>query len=214
MALFKKKKKEALTYVEAHNRAVGKYKKASFFLLWAGIVNFLSAIIGAFQSMSSAWPSSGYAMSFSVQILINATLVEYLDTWVAIILILLISAILGGLFCLLGAFAVRGFKVFLFVGIGLYLVDFACMFPFYEISVLKQYWNWTPYAFTLATHLVILIFLFIAVYYYFLVINIEKHKNNSQVDSATTFETKEETEVIAISEEESEGKDKDDSKQK
>ncbi|HOC80588.1 MAG TPA: hypothetical protein PKK21_01770, partial [Bacilli bacterium] len=61
-----------------------------------------------------------------------------------------------------------GKKRLLFIGAALYLADFAAVFLVYGA-------NWgTPYAFTIAPHLVILVALAIAIYEYFNVIAIER----------------------------------------
>lgn len=165
------KKKPQLTYTEAHNKAVRLYRKTAIFLLWAGVISVLATIIGVFRS------ESGYGMSLAVNIYIFRLIATLaLEDYIQYIIFFAVSVGTGALFAALGFFAQQGKKVFLFVGLGLYLADFAAVFFVYGA-------NWkTTYAFTIATHLVILAALIIAVFEYYHVITIEKlYRGTSKV---------------------------------
>lgn len=156
------------TYADLHNKAVRLYRKTAIFLMWAGVVSILATIIAIFRS------EAGYGMSLAVNIFLNR-LIEALElpSFATYLIIFALSIATGALFAVLGFFAQQGKKVFLFVGAGLYLVDFAAVFLVYGA-------NWdTTYAFTIATHLVILGALAIAIFEYFNVIAIERRFRGS-----------------------------------
>ncbi len=178
----KKKTKRVVPYSVAHNRAVKLYKKTSTFLLWAGVLNLLSSFIGIIQMVSNNnlvangntynWPKSGFALSFSLQIYLNSLLIKNLNIVGAYLLIILIALILGVTFALLGIFSSKGKFIYLIVGSGVYLLDFIAMFFVYNFTDVVMVW--TNYAFTLASHVIILIANVIALAMFFSVIEIEK----------------------------------------
>lgn len=183
----KKKAKRVIPYSVAHNKAVNLYKKTSTFLLWAGVLNLFSSIIGVIQMVSNTnlvvnditynWPRSGFALSFSVQLLIDSLLIENLNSVAAYLLIILIALALGTLFAFLGIFSSKGKIVFLLTGTFIYLLDFIAMFFVYTYSSVVMVW--TNYAFSLASHVIILIANVIAISMFFSVIEIEKkYKGN------------------------------------
>ena len=71
-----KDQKHIPTYSERHNKAVRIYQKASFFLLWAGVVNVIAAIFGVF-GVGTTTDSEGnivdyrYSMCFSINKFLN-----------------------------------------------------------------------------------------------------------------------------------------------
>ena len=176
-----KKGKRKISYFEAHNKAVRAYQKSSIFLLWAGIINLFSLIIGLIQIAASktlsgltyAWPESGFSMNFSLQQLFNRLLIENIASSVlAYVLLILIALFLSASFAFLGFFASRGKKWILLSGFSLYCIDFILLFIFVHFSLIP--FVWTNYAFSLATHVVILIACIIAIIEYYNVIHIEK----------------------------------------
>ena len=189
----KRKAKREIGYVAAHNRAVNLYKKTSTFLLWAGVLNVFSVIIGIIQMMANSnlvvneqaynWPRSGFALSFSLQIFLNSLLINNLDKVLADVLIILIALSLGALFAFFGVFASKGKLLFLVGGSVIYLLDFVAMFFVYNMFMIEQLRTWTNYAFTLASHVVILIAMTIAIAMYLTVIEIEKkYKGESSLN--------------------------------
>ncbi|MFA5480971.1 MAG: hypothetical protein WC282_01105 [Bacilli bacterium] len=158
-----KKPQPQQTYSELHNKAVRLYRKSALFLLWAGIISLLAVVLGLFQQ------NSGYAMSLAVNILLNRLLLQLgLPGYAYNLLIVAVAIASGALFSALGYFAQLGKKLFLFIGLGLYLADFAVVFIVYE-----PIWT-SEYGITIATHLIILGALFVAVYQYYKVIVIEE----------------------------------------
>ncbi len=193
--------KRPLTYLEAHNKAVRLYQKSSIFLLWAGIVNLFSIIIGIIQILASsiienlpyAWPTSGFSMGLSIQQLVNKLLLENVKgTLIVDFLMIIIALILSAGFALLGFYASRGKKWVLLLGSSLYVADFALMIIVCSLNLVP--FNYTNYAFSIATHVVILLACIVAISQYYNVIHIEvvfKGKNALKLDEEV------ESEVIA-----------------
>lgn len=175
-----KRQKHQFTYSEAHNKAVKMYQRSAIFLLWAGVVNVFAIVIGVIQLAANSlvtqvqfpWPTSGFAMSFSVQILLNSVMIKSLDSLAADILMIIIGLVLGGLFAALGFFASKGKRWVLLLGTALYAIDFGIMFFVYESGFVARLW--TNYAFTLVTHIVVLVACIVAIVEYYNVIHIEK----------------------------------------
>ncbi len=170
-----KEKKHIPTYSERHNKAVRIYQKASFFLLWAGVVNVIAAIFGVF-GVGTTTDSEGnivdyrYSMCFSINKFLNYYLEQSgLDQWLFSLIIVFLALAMGGLFALFGYLASSGKRLYLFAGAILYVLDFVLFFfAFYNSP-------WTSYAFGLATHAVILVAIGVAIFEYFNVLSIEAH---------------------------------------
>ena len=199
-----KKARKEVSYVDAHNKAVKLYQKATLFFMWAGILCVFAAVIGVIQSAAGAsngnitdftWPSSGFALSLSINIYLSYLFLSSLDMVMANFLIILISLVLGAGFALIGVFSARGKLWLLITGLALYLLDFALSFFVYFASPLSSYFVWTNYAFTLALHVVILAAGIVALIEYYRVLDIEKRFTKPH-----TLEKEEETEVIASGE--------------
>jgi len=164
------KNKTQYSYAELHNKAVRMYRKTALFLLWAGVASVLATLIGIFEV------DSGFAMSFSANIYLNHLLLgSDLPSYAKYIIIFAAAILTGALFAALGYFAQLGKKAFLFAALALYLADFAAIFFVYDAI-----WT-TPYAFTLATHLVVLGAVMVAVFSYYNVISIERRFHGDAV---------------------------------
>ena len=199
----KKKEKKKLSDIALFNRSLNRYKKSVFFLFWAGIINFLAAIIGVIQSKGEFWPSSGYALSFSSQIFINTLLYSYLDPMIAIFIILIISMVLGAFFVLCGIYSQKGYVILFYLCSGFYLLDFIFLFfVYFLIPLSRPIYNWTNFAFTLVMHLVVLFFIGAGYYYYFKVNKMLKKNREVRKHKNLDIDFKEEVEIIAIKKEE------------
>ena len=199
----KKKEKKKLSDIALFNRSLNRYKKSVFFLFWAGIINFLAAIIGVIQSKGEFWPSSGYALSFSSQIFINTLLYSYLDPMIAIFIILIISMVLGAFFVLCGIYSQKGYVILFYLGSGFYLLDFIFLFfVYFLIPLSRPIYNWTNFAFTLVMHLVVLFFIGAGYYYYFKVNKMLKKNREVRKHKNLDIDFKEDVEIIAIKKEE------------
>ena len=190
-------------YVDAHNKAVRHYQKACLFLLYAGVLGLFAAIIGVVQMAVTVeevlpgefnWPSSGYALSLSLQIFLSSLLLANLDQVLASFLIIIISILFGALFGALGFFATKGRREFLIIGLALYFLDFVFMFFVYHSSLLYVAFVWTNYAFSLALHVIVIGFAIAALVFYYQVFDIEKKfKGEKNVN----FKQEEKRETIA-----------------
>lgn len=199
----KKKEKKKLSDIALFNRSLNRYKKSVFFLFWAGIINFLAAIIGVIQSKGEFWPSSGYALSFSSQIFINTLLYSYLDPMIAIFIILIISMVLGAFFVLCGIYSQKGYVILFYLCSGFYLLDFIFLFfVYFLIPLSRPIYNWTNFAFTLVMHLVVLFFIGAGYYYYFKVNKMLKKNREVRKHKNLDIDFKEDVEIIAIKKEE------------
>ncbi len=195
-----KHRKHQITYSEAHNKAVKMYQKTSIFILWAGVVNVFAIVVGVIQlaanstvsSMPFKWPSSGFAMCLTCQMLLNSIMIQSLDSLAADILMILVGLVIGGGFAAIGFFASKGKRWLLLLGSGLYAIDFGGMFFGYESGLVAR--TWTNYAFTLVTHIVVLIACLIAIVEYYNVLHIEKVFNG---EHSLKLDEEIESEVIA-----------------
>ncbi|HBF68343.1 MAG TPA: hypothetical protein DDW20_03375 [Firmicutes bacterium] len=195
-----KKQKQPITYQQAHNKAVKMYQKTSIFLMWAGLLNIFAIIIGAIQlgtnsiieNLSFKWPTSGFALNFTLQIFLNCLILKSCDLLLANFLMILIAIVLGAGFACLGVFASKGRIKILLIGTGLYALDFIAMFFVYIYSGVPSIW--TNYAFTLACHVVVLVGMIIAIVEYYNVLHIEKVFKG---DNKIKIEEEVESEVIA-----------------
>lgn len=188
----KKAKKKPLTYEEAHNKALRLYSKTALFLLWIGVLNVLSSLIGVIQVAKSGgnWPSSGYALATSFQIAINFALSHLnIPVWDSL-LIFFISVLFGALFAFLGLISTKGYKVPLIIGISLYFLDFIALFLIYFLYIDPM--NMTNFFFSLILHIFLLGGLFVAVYNYIKIIRLEvKYKGNKEFNVETSYKVKE-----------------------
>ena len=197
------KPKREISYIDAHNKAVKHYQKASLFLLYAGVLGLFAAIIGVVQMATTQvevlpgefnWPSSGFALSLSLQIYLDSLLLAHLDQVLASFLIIILSLVFGSLFGFLGYFATRGRRIFLIIGLALYFLDFIFMFFFYHLNLGSVGFVWTNYAFSLALHVIVIGFAIAGLVFYYQVFDIEKKFKG---DNAVNFKQEEKRETIA-----------------
>lgn len=179
------RKVKQVNYVDAHNKAVRSYKKTSMFLMWAGLISVFASIIGVIQIAANStlegnaylWPTSGFALNFSIEIYLSSLFIQNLDIGLAYFLIILTSIIFAGIFVTLSIFSSKGYKVLLILGSALYALDFIFMFFIYVFLGVPKVW--TNYAFTLVTHIVVCLGLIYAIIQYYNVLHIEKVFNKS-----------------------------------
>ena len=195
-------KTKEISYVTAHNKAVRLFQKTALFLMWGAILAVFSAIIGIIQNVSGSlnelagtvlWPTSGFALGYSLEIYLAFVFLTHLDNVLAGFLIILVAIVLGTIFAFLGLFASRGYLWVLLLGLGLYSIDFVAIFFVYHLSGLNVIYSWTNYAFSIATHVIIFSACIVAIIEYYRVLDIEKRFKIQQ----PSFEKKEETEIIA-----------------
>jgi len=142
--MWKRKKKSPPTYADAHNKAVKLYQKTSFFLFWAGIINIIAAIFGIFGLGTTTINGEVVDYRYSMCLTLNKVIFDALeigsglDSWINSLIIFAIALASGALFALFGVLANQGKRIYLFVGSGIYVLDFVLFF-IYDIL----YWqNW------------------------------------------------------------------------
>lgn len=198
-----KRAKRPITYSEAHNRAVRMYHRTSIFLLWAGVMSLFASVLGVIQISAGTivegaalkWPTSGFSLGLSIEMLFYSMLIKSnLDLAVIGILIILIGILFGGMFALIGIFASKGYRWVLFVGTGLYALDFAASFFIFAYSDVPSIF--TNYMLTIFIHIFILAACVVAIIEYYNVLHIEKVFSGKS-DKKANIEEEVESEVIA-----------------
>ena len=176
----KKKEEKAFNYADSHNRAVKSYKRTSLFLMWGGIIGFVSTILGVFNIGSAANGELAinyrYSLTFALnRFIFNALEYSELNIVVTSLLILLISAASAGLVAILGYYAQLGRIRYLYIGMGVYLVDFIALFIYDNgfPTLFERTFNLSIYLFSLFFHIVILGAGVVAIVHYYRVLNIE-----------------------------------------
>lgn len=155
-----------ISYEAAHNRAVRHYKKMSIFLLWAGVLNVMTAVVAVVKG-----GGNDYSMCFAFnQILFLLLGSTSLPAVTQIVLVVAIAVISGAAFALLGYFASLGSKVCLFTGGILYFLDFVALFIW--ISP-----NSSSYVLSIVMHALFLFSIMAALFAYYSVIAVEKKFN-------------------------------------
>jgi hypothetical protein len=150
-------------YETAHNRAVRQYKKMSMFILWSGVLNLVAAIMTVIRGTEA-----DFALAYTFNAIIYRVLIEQssMTTFLLGLLIISIGALSAIIFAAIGFFATLGKRLFLFLGTGLYILDFIALFIFAPAgdSNLAM----------LFMHAMISIALGVAIFSYYKVIDIEK----------------------------------------
>lgn len=156
----------AVTYEVAHNKAVRQFKKMSIFILWAGVLNVISAVIALFQA------GSDYSLCLAFNNVIFLELGDHLSSSPALlkILIVVIAVASGSIFAAIGYFASLGHKVFLFTGAIAYFLDFIVLFIFIAPSN-------TGYMTSILIHAMLMIAIMFSLFAYYSVLAIEKKYN-------------------------------------
>ena len=155
-----------VTYEVAHNKAVRQFKKMSIFILWAGVLNVISAVIAIFQA------GSDYSLCFAFNNIIFLELGAHLASSPALlkILIVVIAVVSGAAFAAVGYFASLGHKAFLFTGAIAYFLDFIVLFVFIDPS-------YTGYLTSILIHAMLMIAIMFSLFAYYSVLAIEKKFN-------------------------------------
>ena len=171
MFKFGRKEKKKLSYVDAHNNAVTKYRRACKAFIWVGVVNFVGLLVGVIQFyLQESADSVPFYYCFGICEFLYSILDGRIPTaafWV-IVSIFTTATTAGAV--LLGLFSSHGKKKLLFLMISIYFVDW--------IFVLLAYFLVTGNVIGLminaGIHVVATFFLVLAVFEYYNVINIEK----------------------------------------
>ena len=171
MFKFGKREKKKLSYVDAHNNAVTKYRRACKAFIWVGVVNFVGLLVGIIQFYLQG---SADSVPFYYCFGISEFLFSFLQGRIPGVLFWIIvgvftTATTAGA-VLLGLFSSHGKKTLLFTMVGIYFGDW--------VFVLLAYFLVTGNVIGLminaGIHIVATFFIILAVFEYYNVINIEK----------------------------------------
>lgn len=165
-------KNRQVSYVETHNAAVLRYRRACKAFIWVGIVNFVGLIIGIIQYyIQNTGDTVPFYLCFGVcDFLFNmlaSTSMPAALFWVIVVLFALATTA-GAV--LLGVFSSQGKKILLFSMAGVYLLDWAFVFLAFFVAGESE----IGLMINAGIHVVASFFVIVAIYQYYNVLNIEK----------------------------------------
>lgn len=177
-------KNRQVSYVDLHNRAVIRYRRACKAFIWAGVVNFLGLIIGIIQYyVQKSTASVPFYLCFGTcDFVFSLLAVANMNAAIYWILVFVINIALTAGAVLLGLYSSFGKKPFLFSMIGSYFLDWILCFLAYFLV----HQELIALMIDAGIHVVVSFFLILAVYQYYNVFNIEKRFK----DIPTVAETK------------------------
>ncbi len=204
MSIFRRNKEAS--YVDLHNNAVIKYRRASRTFIWAGVVNFVGLIIGIVQHYTVE-ANADQPIPFYFCFGMNDLLFSWFESfnmpialfWVIVSLIALATTA-GAV--LLGVYASMGKKKVLIAMISAYGADWLLL-------ILKNILFFSRdgaagLIVNLGIHVIISFFLIVAVYQFYNVINIEKRFKD--IPTVAEVKAKQEQEKLESEEKENEHK--------
>ena len=161
-----------VSYIDAHNTAVIRYRRACKAFIWVGVVNFIGLIIGIIQYFiqDSGWLPFYYCFGindFTFSLLFPIMGVKSVWFWI-IVATFSLATTAGAV--LLGVFSSYGKKIYLFAMIIAYFIDWIMVFLAHFVAgedLLGLMIN-------AGIHVVASFFIIMALYQYYNVINIEK----------------------------------------
>ena len=174
MGIFRRKKEAS--YVDLHNNAVIKYRRAARTFIWAGIVNFVGLIIGVVQHYTIE-ANADQPIPFYFCFGLNDFLFSWFESfnmpialfWVFASLIALATTA-GAV--LLGVYAAMGKKKILIAMISAYGIDW--LFLILKSTLFFARDGLFGLFINLGIHVIISFFIIVAVYQFYNVVNIEK----------------------------------------
>lgn len=174
----KKKQKKTLTYVEAHNKAVNRYKRSARILIWASIFSVIALLIGVIQLYSDSGNSSTLPTYFcygavELSFFLFASF-SSLPPLGYIFIVIGISLVISIGMVFLSVEASQGKRKPLIISVGLYFIDWVI------VIITEILFRPSTFLLTAGFHVIFSVILVIAIYEYFNVINIEKKYNNLQ----------------------------------
>lgn len=205
MGIFFKKKTTA-SYVDLHNSAVIRFRRASRIFIWAGVVNFVGLIIGIVQHYTDS-ANAESPIPFYFCFGLNDLLFSWFETfnlhpalfWV-IVGVIALATTAGAV--LLGVYASMGKKKVLFAMIIAYGVDW--LFILVKNLLLFERDGLIGLLLNVGIHVIISFFIIVAVYQFYNVINIEKRFKD--IPTVAEVKAKEAQEKLESEEKEDEHK--------
>lgn len=179
---FGRKNRQPISYVDAHNNAVTKYRRACKAFIWVGVVNFVGLLIGVIQyyAQGSAETVPFYycfgLCDFLFNLLARVQGLHVALFW-AIVGVITTATTVGAV--LLGLFSAQGKKVLLFTIAGIYLADW--IFALLAFFVVTN--DTIGLMIDAGIHVVASFFIILAIFEYYNVINIEKTYNKQKSES-------------------------------
>ncbi len=171
------RKQRQISYVDMHNTAVIRYRRACRTFIWAGVVNFLGLIIGVVQHYTQE-----AQLEKPIPFFLCFGTCDFLFSWFetfnklplalywVIVAVISLGTTAGA--TLLGLFSSQGKKKILFAMVGAYGLDWVLVFLKYFILFERD--GLVGLLVSVGIHIIISFFLIVAVYYFYNVINIEK----------------------------------------
>ncbi|MGI6714335.1 MAG: hypothetical protein ACOX3K_04775 [Bacilli bacterium] len=166
-----KKVRRPLTYAETHNRSLKIYQNTCSFITWAGLMNFFGAVFALFNRSGTTF----YYLNFTFNQWIFRTLefngLSESSPVAFVVLVLVIAAVSGAGFVLLGQFARRGYHLPLMVGTAIYFVDLILLF-FLPAHLEDPNFRRIGFIF----HGLILMMMVISIIFYYHIVKLQKSK--------------------------------------
>ena len=171
MFKFGRREKKKLSYVDAHNNAVTKYRRACKAFIWVGVVNFVGLLVGIIQFyIQGSADSVPFYYCFGISEFLFSFMQGRVPTALFWVIVAIFTTATTAGAVLLGLFSSHGKKKLLFTMVSIYFVDW--------VFVLLAYFLVTGNVIGLminaGIHVVATFFIILAVFEYYNVINIEK----------------------------------------
>ena len=171
MFKFGRREKKKLSYVDAHNNAVTKYRRACKAFIWVGVVNFVGLLVGIIQFyIQGSADSVPFYYCFGISEFLFSFMQGRVPTALFWVIVTIFTTATTAGAVLLGLFSSHGKKKLLFTMVSIYFVDW--------VFVLLAYFLVTGNVIGLminaGIHVVATFFIILAVFEYYNVINIEK----------------------------------------
>ena len=172
----RKQKVTQLSYVDMHNNAVIRYRRACRTFIWAGVINFIGLLVGIVQHYTIA-ENAEQAIPFFLCFGLGEFLYTWFETFnlhIALywVIVGIISTGLTVGATLLGLFSSQGKKKLLFAMVISYGVDW--IFVFLKSFIFFQRDGLIGLLVSVGVHIIISFFVILAVYQFYNVLNIEK----------------------------------------
>ena len=202
----RKQKVTQLSYVDMHNNAVIRYRRACRTFIWAGVINFIGLLVGIVQHYTIA-ENAEQAIPFFLCFGLGEFLYTWFETFnlhIALywVIVGIISTGLTVGATLLGLFSSLGKKKLLFAMVISYGVDW--IFVFLKSFIFFQRDGLIGLLVSVGVHVIISFFVILAVYQFYNVINIEKQFKD--IPTVAEVKAKKEQEKLESEEKDNEHK--------